>query len=126
MFLTQTAPTIFTQLFTVIGLIKRNLPAIARQEVYAVPLVFALLSSKEKEQYASVLRGVLSAAREYGVGNCVPRQIMGDFERGIISASNEVFPDVQYSGCFFHLCQSMYRKVIELHLRREYTDPDDR
>lgn len=108
------------------GTLTRNLPAVQRREEYAVPLVYALLSSKEKNQYIDVLREVERSAIEYGIENCEPPTVMGDFEQGIINASLEVFPDAPYSGCFFHFCQSLFRKVVELGLKVQYNDPDNR
>lgn len=108
------------------GTVTRNLPVAARREIYAVPLVYAFLTSKAKTQYVAVLRGIIQAALEMRVENCVPQKIMGDFEMGIISASLEVFPESQYKGCYFHFTHSIYRKVVDLHLRQEYNDPNNR
>jgi len=51
---------------------------------------------------------------------------MADFEKAIISASLQTFPDVNVSCCFFHLGQSMYRKIQSEGLQEAYNDPLDR
>lgn len=58
--------------------------------------------------------------------DCKPEMIMSDFELAIINACQEVFLDVALSACFFHLCQSMYRKIQELGLQTAYNNEDDR
>lgn len=50
---------------------------------------------------------------------------MGDYELAIINACQEVFPDASYSGCFFHLCQSIYRKVQKEGLQTAYGDENN-
>lgn len=95
-------------------------------EFVAVPLVYALLSSKTTAQYYDVLYAIDQAAEEYGIPNFFPQsKIMGDFEQGIISACQQQFPETPYSGCFFHFTQSIYRNV-QSKLQMEYADPNDR
>lgn len=92
----------------------------------ALPLVYGLLSSKETWQYAAVLRSVQTAAREHLIENFKPGKIMGDFEKAIINACTEVFPEVPVTCCFFHLGQSVYRKIQSEGLQQAYNDPLDR
>ncbi|KAJ8682127.1 hypothetical protein QAD02_017919 [Eretmocerus hayati] len=54
----KVSPSIFTQLFTVLGIVKRH------QNFAALPLVYALLSSKETRQYSTALQAIKSAAEE--------------------------------------------------------------
>ncbi|KAJ8687467.1 hypothetical protein QAD02_023261 [Eretmocerus hayati] len=51
---------------------------------------------------------------------------MADFEKAIINASGEVFPNAHVSCCFFHLGQSVYWHVQDEGLQQEYSDPLDR
>lgn len=108
----QLSPTIFTQVFTVMGLDPKN-PRIptAAPEYVTFPFVFSLLSSKETVQYSNVLQAIDAAATEYGIGNCKPQKIMGDFEKAVINACADTYPETAYSGCFYHFCQSLYRKI---------------
>lgn len=125
----KVSPVIFTQVFTILGLVERNAAARddQQQEVnqLPVPLVYALLSSKESVQYKTVLRAVANKAREYHIANCQPQKIITDFEMSIITACTTVFPNVPVSCCFFHLCQSIYRRVQSEGLQVAYSDPED-
>ena len=73
------------------------------QEAVPLPFVYALLSSKETEQYTAVLRAVQTAADENGIQNFGPEKIMSDFEKGILNACDAVYSGVQTTSCFFHL-----------------------
>ena len=51
---------------------------------------------------------------------------MSDFEKGIINAAAEVYPEAEIKCCFFHLGQALYKRVQESGLQGKYNDPDDR
>lgn len=119
----KTAPSIFTQIFTVMGLRTR---AGGSGEAVAIPLVYALLSSKKKSIYIEALEVISNAVNQYRIDPCIPSKIMADFEVGIINACKTVFPAVPVSGCFFHLCQSIYRRVQGEGLQAAYNDENDR
>jgi transposase-like protein len=40
-----------------------------------------------------------------------PATVTLDFEKAAINAFHESFPDAAVTGCFYHLSQSVYRKV---------------
>lgn len=101
---------------------RRN---VGDQEIVPLPLVYALLSSKEQVQYEAVLKSVVEAARKFRIENFKPEKIITDFEKGILNACQEVFPTVQTSCCFFHLKQSLYRKIQSSGLQCQYNDPED-
>lgn len=120
----KVAPTIFTQLFTVLG----NVPAIVGNDdclKVPLPLAYALLSSKEEEQYTAVFEALSSAADEYGIRDFEPRFVMSDFELGIVNAVFLAFNNCDIELCFFHLKQSEYRHIQELGLQVAYCNPDD-
>jgi len=94
------SPSIFAQIFTIIGLRKR---AGMHDEFVAIPLVYALLSGKKTRAYAQVLKAVKTAVQQYNSDSCAPTKILSDFGLAIINACKEVFPDLLVSGCFFHL-----------------------
>ena len=54
------------------------------------------------------------------VPNARPERIMVDFEKAFMNAFNEVLPDTQIAGCYFHLCLSFNRKINELGLKKIY------
>lgn len=115
----QVSPNIFTQLFTILGGVPR-IPGDATSEKVPLPLVYALLSSKEEEQYTAVLDAVLSAADDYRIEELRPENVMSDFELAIINAITAAFPDVNVQLCYFHLKQSSFRHISELGLRVPY------
>lgn len=120
------------QLFTILGLCKRitrNRGADGENDdgTVALPFVYALLSSKSTDQYASVLQAVKSVIENEFLIQCdIPNRFMCDFELSIINACTEIYPDVDVSCCQFHLGQSVYRKVQNEGLQEAYNDPDNR
>ncbi|KAK4872354.1 hypothetical protein RN001_014383 [Aquatica leii] len=49
-----------------------------------------------------------------------PTQLMTDFEQAALSAFNMEFPGITKTGCFFHLQQSVWRKVQSVGLKCRY------
>lgn len=86
--------------------------------------MYAILTSKESVEYATVFRAVRQSAENYGILNCYPRRIMSDFEKATINGGSEVFPEAILAGCFFHLGQSLYRHVQAAGLQGVYDAPD--
>lgn len=119
----KTAPNLFSQLFTVIGLRAR---AGHPDEVVAVPFVYALLTGKTTAMYQKVLEVVKEAVDTFHVAPCTPDKIMTDFELGIINACRAVYPAVPISCCYFHLGQIIYRRVQEEGLQAQYRSTEDR
>lgn len=108
----------FTQLFTVLGLVTRH------GKSTALPLVYALLTSKEIYQYSTVLHAINAAAEEYNIRDCRPDRIMTDFEKSIIEACFQNY-DCDMSCCFFHLGQSLYRRIQLEGLQQQYQDREN-
>lgn len=119
----STAPNIFVQVLTIIGLRSR---AGHPEEVVAMPLVYAFLSGKKMELYKEVLEVVRDTVNRFNINPCVPTKIMSDFELAIINACKEVFPNIPVSGCYFHLGQIIYRRIQDAGLQQRYRDPLDR
>ncbi|XP_054734051.1 uncharacterized protein LOC129241637 [Anastrepha obliqua] len=57
------------------------------------------------------------------LSNCKPQKIMEDFEKAIINACADIYPGTDYSGCFYHFCQSLYRKIQAEGLQELYNNP---
>jgi len=57
--------------------------------------------------------------------NLEPRKILVDFKRACMNAARAAFSCAEVKGCYFHLCQSLIRKVNSVGLKREFdTDTD--
>ncbi|CAF2089247.1 unnamed protein product [Rotaria magnacalcarata] len=105
----KVVPSIFYQLFIIHGIFRDH----------AVPLIYALLRRKTKETYQHLIREILNIAPRWS-----PRAIMLDFEQASLGAFHAAFPHASLSGCYFHLRQSIHRKIQELGCQNQYqTDP---
>jgi hypothetical protein len=49
-----------------------------------------------------------------------PERILVDFESAAISSFSAAYPNATISGCYFHLTQSVVRKVQELGMKTDY------
>ena len=49
-----------------------------------------------------------------------PLKVLTYFELAAINAFREEFPEAELSGCYFHLSQSIVRKVGELGLKNQF------
>ena len=92
----KVVPEMFYQFFIVHGIFRDH----------AVPLVYALLRRKNAETYQNLIVEILKIAPRWS-----PRTIMLDFEQASISAFESAFPNAALSGCYFHLRQSIHRKL---------------
>jgi len=102
--------TLFQQLYVIRGKYKNQIST----------CVYAFLPNKLKSTYITILQQVVINCLQTS-NNPKPKYIVMDFEIGAISATKHVFGDsVQVKGCFFHLCQSMWRKIQHLGLSSVY------
>lgn len=77
--------------------------------------LYCLLTNKTGESYTTVLRELKTL-----IPLAAPRVILVDFERAAINAFNTAYPTATVSGCYFHLSQSVIRKVHEVGLKIQY------
>ena len=104
-------PDLFYQLYTVHVMTAAG---------YMIPALFSLLLNKTRETYSRVF-----AQMKVLRPNVFPNRIMVDFEQAAISAAEEAFPQAVISGCFYHLSQSVYRKVQSEGLQNLYGEDAD-
>ncbi|KAM7307232.1 uncharacterized protein ISCGN_010868 [Ixodes scapularis] len=107
----KVSPSLFYQVYTIHGSLHGTV----------VPLVFALLSNKTQSTYARLFSVLRAHINHLNV-----KVIYTDFELAAMNSFQNQFPGVLLQACFFHLAQSVYRKVQENHdLRQRYdTDKD--
>jgi len=100
-------PRLFTQLYSIHG----------RCGDAVVPLVYALLPNKQQQTYVRLLNAIADARPA-----CAPQSITVDFEAGAINAFKEKYPAASVRGCFFHLCQNVFRHVQSYGLQQRYAE----
>ncbi|XP_076799793.1 uncharacterized protein LOC143444882 [Clavelina lepadiformis] len=98
-------PGIFFQLYTIHCKVGHSYP----------PIVYFLLPNKSQETYTKMLQA-LRIIRPMAQ----PDKILLDFEIAAINAFRSEYPSATVSGCYFHLAQSVLRKVNELGLKTRY------
>ncbi|KAB0805089.1 hypothetical protein PPYR_02059 [Photinus pyralis] len=101
----SSAPALFQQLYT-IHVVHGGL---------VIPALYALLPNKTKATYQRMLQHI--KVLQPGLQ---PRRLMTDFEQAAIQAFDEEFPNIEKTGCFFHLSQSVWRKVQNEGLTARY------
>ena len=106
----KTAPLPYHQMITVHGLYMGAV----------VPLCFCLCTGKSVAQYREMLRIIKSKVRALTRRNWQPNMAVCDFELSLMSALETEFPGISVRACYFHLCQSIWRKVQSLGLSRAW------
>lgn len=79
------------------------------------PGIYCLMSNKSRLAYdklTAVLRNLMP--------NANPQRIITDFEVAAMHAFQMAYPTARITGCYFHLCQSVQRKVNEVGLKVDY------
>ena len=116
-------PCIFFQLFSIMGSVVQRHRGEKRK--IAIPLVHALLESKQECTYRKVIQVTLNYARNSGIRLKYPEKVMSGFELRIINAFKAHFSDDVVSLCPFYLCHRVYRKIQEFGLQTQYQEEDD-
>ncbi|CAF4665853.1 unnamed protein product [Rotaria socialis] len=107
----SSCPPFFDQVYT--------LHAIKFEQSF--PCVFALLTGRSSSIYKEMLQQLEEEAERLQM-DFVPNQITTDFEKALVKPLREQFPGARHTGCFFHFCQAIYRKIRELGLSNTYKD----
>ena len=79
------------------------------------PRAFILLPDKSENTYDkafTILKELMP--------NLNPKEVMVDFEKGLGNSIKKHFPCCETVGCFFHMCQSVYRRICDLGLKCQY------
>ncbi|CAF0907509.1 unnamed protein product [Adineta steineri] len=83
------------------------------------PVIYALLPGKTKKSYDQMFNAIHDLKPDLD-----PANVSMDFEVAAMSSIRSAFPRANINGCFFHLCQSVYRAVVRLRLKVEYSSDD--
>lgn len=96
----------------------------ARLDGMIVTTAFFLLQRKTKETYMELFGTIKDETASHNL-DADPEIVHVDFEIGAMDAVKEVFGNhVKIRGCFYHLCQSTYRKIQELGLVTTYKNDE--
>ena len=113
----KTVPTFFCQLYIVHCLIGGPNPF---ENGHLLPCVYVLLPNKSIATYTKMWKVIRDACP-----SCQPHYFFVDFEQAAINSFNSIWTLTQVKACFFHLSQSVYRKLQSLGLQSEYhNDPE--
>ena len=83
-------------------------------------LAMCLLTGKTIGHYRQLLNRLKRAVRNVTGRRWRPAMVICDFEQALVSAIETELPHSQVKGCYFHFCQSLWRKIQELGLANVY------
>lgn len=108
-----TAPQGFCQIFTIhAGIGDGDLRRF-------LPLVYMLLPKKDEATYMAAFEELCEIASRSEI-ELEPTLLMTDFELAQINAAKKTFETAAMHGCYFHLCQNMYKKIQQLGFQTIY------
>lgn len=84
-------------------------------------LFFFLLPDKTPSSYEHAFSMIKEKCEKKGFP-FKPEVVIADFEISIHKAAVSVWPQIEITGCRFHLTQAWYRKLQECGLSKEYKD----
>ena len=70
------------------------------------PLVYVLLPGRSKAVYVNMIGQIENLVEGFN-----PSDVICDFEVAFINAVRNEIPGTSITGCFLHLCQSIWRKI---------------
>jgi len=82
--------------------------------------LYGLLVNKTGNMYERFLREVQRL-----IPQAAPQTILVDFEKAAMNSFAVAYPQASVRGCYFHLCQSVNRKVNEVGLKLEYENNNE-
>lgn len=85
-----------------------------------VLLCMALLTTKEVGAYRQLLQHLKTRIRTTTHHRFRPDQVVCDFEMALKIAVETELANTRVSGCYFHFCQSLWRKIQDLGLAAIY------
>jgi hypothetical protein len=123
-------PELYFQLYTIhVTYLNHILPAvyILLPGEYFAAYFFKLFSrcfciflGKQQRLYKAMLQEIKNLAPNFD-----PPNVMIDFERASMNAIKSLFPTSNLNGCFFHLCQNVYRAVTRFGLKTLYGENEN-
>jgi hypothetical protein len=106
----KTCPKPYHQVLTVHGMYVNRV----------LSLTFCLLKGKQVGLYRKVFSKIKTKTRQITGHHLKPKMIVCDFEISLLTAVETEFPRSALRGCYFHFCQSLWRRIQDLHLASAY------
>jgi len=106
----KTCPPPYTQFVTIHGLFQERV----------LPFVMCLLTGKTVGQYRQLLQHVKAQVRRFTGRNFSPDKTVCDFEQALQSAAETELQNTRICSCYFHFCQSLWRRVSDLGVSTPY------
>ncbi len=82
-----------------------------------------LLTGKSADLYKKMIAELKESALKNSF-ELNPTELTIDFEIAVIGAFRFHFPRIKINGCFFHLGQNFFRKVVEIGLKTHYNEDE--
>ncbi|CAF1402788.1 unnamed protein product [Rotaria sordida] len=108
-------PLRFEQVYVVCGF----------SEDFMIPCVYALTTRKDQITYSKLFHHIITLGENRQGVRMRPTNLTCDFEQSAINAFKLVFPGAHVKTCFFHFCQSLWRKIVDCSLSKYFIHPDD-
>ena len=83
----------------------------------AIPRLYILLPNKKGETYKRLYQIIQNLNSNFS-----PNEVLMDYELANINALKEIFTNITIWGCLFHLCQNVYKKIVELGFKVQYSN----
>ena len=80
--------------------------------------------AREQIIYETIFEVIKQKCEEFGRA-ASPRTLICDFEIAVVNAAVHIFPTAEIRLCFFHLGQSVYRRIQSEGLQAVYCDPSN-
>ncbi|CAK8689672.1 unnamed protein product [Clavelina lepadiformis] len=107
----KVVPSLFFQLYTVhFELVPGLIPA----------AVYCLVENKTRATYDRILDAIKTM-----IPTAAPECVLLDFETTAVSAFRTAFPTANVRSCYFHLTQSVLRKVNEIGMKCDYESDNE-
>ena len=106
----RTCPEPFSQVLTIMG----------NYHGRHLTLVNCLMGQRTVGHYRHLMKALKRKIRQLTHNRFNPTNIVCDFEIPLLNAVQTEFPRSRHSGCYFHFCQCLWRKIQELGLARTY------
>ncbi|CAF3217150.1 unnamed protein product, partial [Rotaria sp. Silwood2] len=87
------------------------------------PCVIGLLCDRKARTYRELFRELKHHATRLKT-TFNPNTITSDFEKALIKAVADEFPQARHTGCYFHFTQALYRNIQKLGLTTAYRDTE--